>query len=385
MRWFLPLPLILLLGCPTASVCEGECVPIPEGEAIRIGTALVMTGELGDVGEQGARAVELALEQQVELAGFPLEVVKEDSACTAAGGLSAMEVLEPRPRLVGIVGPSCSSAAKAILDEGAPARPLVSPSNTSPVLTRPDFHLPGYFRVAPSDGQQGERMAGHAAGPLGLTTAAVVFDGSEYMEAIGQDFGLAFEDDGGELVAFEEAGDDLEPLVEVLAGAAPELVYLLLSPYTAGEVAAALRAAPVLADVQLAGLDQLDAPAFLDVEAAEGTLLTRFAWYHAGAGYESFVAAWEERWDDTPDALFCAHAWDATQLLLTGLQEATELAPSGDLHVDLSELVAALHATDTLPALTGVLGCDEYGDCAAPTPIDLRVVVDGETVPAPVP
>ena len=391
MRWIRILSIVLLAaawgGCVEEPECPGGCVEVPEGEPVRLGVALALTGEVGDVGEQGARAVELALASRDGLAGFDVELLTEDSACTAAGGLSAMEVLEVRSGYVGTIGPSCSVAAEAILFEGAPLRPLVSPSNTSPLVTRPGVHMPGYFRVAPDDAEQAQRLAGYAVDTLGVQRAAVLWDSSAAMEAIGQEFGLELVEAGGQLVAFEQVGEELDPVVESLLEGPLDLVYMALPPWTAAAVAVRLRAEPQLVDVELAGLDQLDDPAYLEPAgaAAEGTLLTRFALDHAQAGYEGFVAAWEQRWEDSPTAPFHAHAWDATQLLFRGLDEVAEVDARGTLWIDRDGLLAALHAVDGLPALTGVLGCDERGDCAAPTPVDVRIVRDGETTPAPGP
>lgn len=374
-------------GCVQVPDCPEGCVEVAEGEEVRLGVALSLSGAVGDVGEQGARAVELAVAQRGQLAGFDLAVVVEDSACTGAGGVSAMDVLVARANLVGVVGPSCSVAAAAILEEGPLPRVMVSPSNTSPLLTRPDLQQPGYLRVAPSDAQQGERMAGYAAGTLGLTRAVVVHDGSAYLKAIGAAFVGAFAAEGGEVLGDEVLGDDPEPLIASLLGDPPDLLYMALPAVRAAQVALRLRAEPGLAGLELAGLDILDDPAFLEAagDAAEGAWLTRFVLDHAGAGYESFVAAWEARYDDTPSALFHAHAWDAAQLLFAGLEEVAEVGARGSLWIDLVSLREALYAVDGLPALTGVLTCDEWGDCAAPTPVDVRVVVDGEAVPAPGP
>lgn len=376
--------LVAAVGCASPADCLLGCVDIEQGEAIRLGTALVMTGEIGDVGEQGARAVELAVSERGELAGFPLEVVKEDSACTGAGGVSAMDVLSARANLVGIIGPSCSSAAEAILEEGALSRWLISPSNTSPLLTRPELHQPGYFRVAPSDVEQADRMAGYATDNLGIGSAVVITDGSDFMTLVGEAFDLALAEQGGTSLDPLALGEDLDALEPLFEGEV-ELAYLALSPWQAGDVATWIRARPELDSVVLAGLDQLDHPAYLQLEAAEGTLLTRFALEHAGAGYESFVAAWEARYDDSPTAEFHAHAWDATQLLFAGLEDVAEPLPGGAIRFDLEALREALHAVTGLPALTGLLGCDDRGECAAPTPVDVRVVQDGATVPAPGP
>ena len=372
-------------GCVQPPECPEGCIQVAEGEPIRLGVALALTGEVGDVGEQGARAVELAVEQRPGPLGFDVELLVEDSACTAAGGLSAIEVLEVRSGLAGLIGPSCSVAAVAILQEGPPPRPLISPSNTSPLLTLPDVHQPGYYRVAPSDAQQADRMGGYVVDTLGVERVVVIRDGSDTMAAIDGAFEAAVVAAGGVVLGGLDLGEDVEALATVLTDTTAGFVYLALPVHQATEVVAWIRARPELDAVLIGGLDQLDGPVFLAEPAAEGTLLTRFALDHAQAGYESFVAAWEARWDDTPSAPFHAHAWDATQLMFAGIDEVASLDARGTLWIDRAALRDALDAVDRLPALTGLLGCDGYGDCAAPTPVDVRLVQGGETVPAPAP
>ena len=391
MRWIRILLVLLLAsawgGCVQEPECPGGCVEIPEGESIRLGVALALTGEVGDVGEQGARAVELAVAARDGLAGFEVELLTEDSACTAAGGLSAMEVLEIRSGYVGAIGPSCSVAAEAILADGAPLGPLVSPSNTSPLLTTPAVHQPGYYRVAPSDAHQAERMGEYIVDMLGVERAVVISDGSELMSAMGGAFNVGLVAAGGLTLGGLELGDDLDELALILT---PEvnvvqLAYLALPAGRAAEALTWIRARPEYDELLLAGSENLDQPVFLEAEGADGTLLTRFALNHSQAGYEGFVTAWEQRYDDTPTAPFHAHAWDATQLMFAGLDAVAEVDVRGTLWIDRDGLLDALHAVQGLPALTGVLGCDELGDCAAPTPVDVRIVQDGETVPAPAP
>ena len=58
---------------------------------------------------------------------------------------------------------------------------MVSPSNTSPVLTDPDSAWnPGYLRTAHNDKIQGRAMATFVFDELGKTKAAVIHDGDPW-------------------------------------------------------------------------------------------------------------------------------------------------------------------------------------------------------------
>ncbi len=91
------------------------------------------------------------------------------------------------PRVVGVVDTSCSAAAVAASPViGRAGLVMVSPSNTSPVLTsnlngtRGSDHHAGYFRVSNNDLYGAVAVADFAYGELGLRRMASVHDGDPY-------------------------------------------------------------------------------------------------------------------------------------------------------------------------------------------------------------
>jgi branched-chain amino acid transport system substrate-binding protein len=401
MRW-IPDPLLALLalallpfvaataGCVEEEPCEGSCVELLEGEVLRLGVAAATTsdGLVGEVGTATARAIQLAVEQRGELAGRPLGFVVEPSGCSSEGGAQALTALKDAPGVFAVIGPTCSVAAASAMEAaGSGTLAVVSPSNTSPLLTRPDRQMPGYLRVAPSDAEQAERMARYLGGALELGTAIALHDGSEHLEAIAQDFGLAFQAEGGQLVGFEDVGDSLDLLEGELIHGAPDLLFLALPASRAADVATLVRTELALDALVLAGTDVLDDPAFLDAEhdVSEGALLTRFAFNHVLDGYETFAADWEQRFGEPPSAPFHAHAWDAAQMALRAIEEVAVPFDEERVRFDRQAVHQALAATSGQAGLTGMLTCDELGDCAAPTPVDLLIVEDGQPVGIPGP
>ena len=102
---------------------------------------LVISGAINYLGEDTLGGVELALRDRDEtLLNHDIELVVEDSLCTAEGGQIAAQRLAADPTVVGAIGTNCSSAAQGaipIISESGMV--MIAPSNTSPSLTNADI------------------------------------------------------------------------------------------------------------------------------------------------------------------------------------------------------------------------------------------------------
>ena len=126
-----------LAACGPSVECEDEfgCVEVASGEPIRIAYSFVLSGADASLGEDTKRGVEMAAEEvQFEgqdvgmIQGHSVEVVGEDSLCTPEGGQTAAQKLAADPKIAGIVGNYCSSAARAAIPVICAANiPMVSP------------------------------------------------------------------------------------------------------------------------------------------------------------------------------------------------------------------------------------------------------------------
>jgi len=115
--------------------------------------------------------------------------------------------------VAGVVGTTCSVAAisAAPLVTGA-GLSMISPSNTSPLLTSdgagvpgPHFHE-GYWRTSGNDLHQGAAVAGFLHDHLGVTAAAAVHTGDAYTESLAEAFVRTFKRDYARLVPLPGAG-----------------------------------------------------------------------------------------------------------------------------------------------------------------------------------
>ena len=176
-----------------APLCADElgCVEVAPGEPIVVGAMLTHSGANAFFGEDSQGGIELAiLDRGGQLLGREIELTVEDELCTSEGGQTAAQRLASDRAIVGIIGPSCSSAAQGALPIISEAGLLtISPSNTSPALTSTDSEAggvwrPGYYRITPNDRFQGLLAGQFAYRALGARKVATIHDGGTYTESL---------------------------------------------------------------------------------------------------------------------------------------------------------------------------------------------------------
>ena len=375
--------LVLLALTLVLAACGGEtlecedaigCVEVAPDEPIKLASSLVISTADAPLGLDSQHGVDLAVDFRGQVLEHDIEFQHEDDQCSAEGGQNSSTKIVSDPQIIAMIGTSCSGAgvpaAEIISDAGYA---MVSPSNTSPVLTDPDqAWRPGYLRTAHNDAVQGRAMAEFAIDELGVTKAAAIHDGDPYTEGLAAVFAAAFEELGGEIVAFEAEAKDatnVEPLLTTVAAAGPELIYYpvfialgSLLTNTAADIEA-------LDDVILSGADGVQSPTFLENTAgtSEGMYFSGPDLGFANTFYQDeFLPAYTEKFGTDPTAPFHAHAYDATMLVLDAIEAVAQEGSDGTLLIGRQALRDELYATSGYSGITGTLTCDEYGDCADP-------------------
>ena len=87
---------------------------------------------------------------------------------------------------------------------------------------------------------------------------------------------------------------------------------------------------------------------------------------------------YESRYGD-PTSEYHAHAFDAANMILTGILE-TALISNDGIIIGRQALRDALYSTTNFQGATGVITCDQYGDCGA-SQTTIFEVIDGNLVP----
>lgn len=349
------------------------CVEVQDGDPIVIGYMLTTSGATSFLGEDSVGGIELAISaRDGELMGYEIELVGEDSLCSAEGGQAAAQRVAADQSIVGVIGTNCSSAAAAALPIISEAGlVLISPSNTAPILTSDDASMggiwqAGYYRTAHNDLFQGAVAAQFAYNELGARSVATVHDGSPYADGLQAVMADEFEKLGG-TVTFQGAvnvGDtDMTPILTEIAADAPDLIYAPIFQPESDFMWAQKGNISGLESTTLMGADASLVDGFPEAAgvAAVGSYLS--GPYVENEAYDALLAAWADEIGGVPPSGFHAHAYDATNMLLNSI-EAVAVETDDGLLIGRQALRDALTGISGYNGVIGTITCNATGDCA---------------------
>jgi len=382
----------------TAMACGGEppqylgdgslgTVDVARGEKVQIRSVYSNPGDLALFGNSAERAILLAVEDYGTIHGFDVNLgVGLDDLCSPEGGMITGSLVIAEGDVVGVIGTNCSTAASnasPLLTSAGLV--LISPSNTAPSLTSDlagnegSSHFPGYYRTAHNDLIQGEAVA-HFLGGEGVSSAAVVHDGGPYTRGLATAFSNAFEEHGGVITGTWEVDrreivepEDLTPTLTEIADTQPEALFFPLFNPTGGILVEKAAEMPTFSEMVFATADGLLRDSFLELPQSEGAYIagpdTRYGDntnQSTGQSAADLVIRLEESEGQPPTNAFWGHAYDATVMLLDAITAASYLR-SGDnaLVVDRAGIREYLNNLSGFQGVTGVLTCDQFGDCGA--------------------
>jgi ABC-type branched-subunit amino acid transport system substrate-binding protein len=240
------------------------CLTVGSGEPIKIGTLLAISGDTRTLGLDSQRGVILAVDyldgkldgKPGQLMGHNVELVNTDETCSKEGGQAGATKLAADPKILSVIGTSCSSAALGVADTIFSKKGilLISPSNTGPALTADGQHQPFYLRTAHNDKIQGAVVADFATKKLGAKTAATINDGSPYADGLAAVFRQVFEKQGGKITnneAIQPTDRDFKPVLNSIAQNKPDFLYYPDFSPACGLIAKQAQAIPALKDTAL--------------------------------------------------------------------------------------------------------------------------------------
>lgn len=351
------------------------CVDVPAGSPIKIGYALVVSGPNETLGVDSRNGIEIAVADKGKVLGHDVQLVGEDEGCSAEVGQSAGTKLAADTSIVGVIGTSCSSAARVAIPLLSQAGfVIVSPSNTAPDLTEAGNpnNFPGYLRTAHNDNIQGAAAAKFAWESLGIKKAATIHDGSLYADKLQAVFAEEFKKLGGEITA-QEAVDpnqtDMGPVLTRIAAGAPEYIYFPIFLPAGGFIIRQAKETAGLENTYLMGADGLFSPDVVEAagESVEGFMVSSPDFTVFGDTYANqFVPAYKTKYGKEPISIFHAHAYDAFMIIVAAIEKVAVQDPDGTLHIGRQALRDAVYATKDFQGLTGNLTCTPTGDCADP-------------------
>jgi branched-chain amino acid transport system substrate-binding protein len=353
--------------------------PFVWGDTVKIGFNIPLTGDIPKVGEESKFAAEMLREDingagGLEIGGkkYTLEFIYEDNESKAESAVSAALKLIERDQVLAIVGPNSSKQAVPagqVCDDNR--TPMISPWSTNPDTTK---DRPWVFRAAFLDPFQGPVAADFAMKQFSAKTAAVLFAlANDYSKGLAEIFKADFEKKNGAdaVVAFESYGDkdqDFSAQLTKIIAAKPDFIFL---PNNYNEVALIVKQAHDLGWTgPFMGADawgNSELMALCGDDCKGHYFSTHYAAAGATGATKEFIDRYQKKYGYQP-ADVAALTWDATRIVLKGLQETGGI--TGNLRKDRKGLREAIAGIDEFEGITGKMKFDDEGD-----PIKCAVVV----------
>lgn len=374
---FVTVALLAALFIPGAiAQDDDDSIVIAPDEEVTLGFAAALTGQgLAPFGEDIQRGVLLALMDRPTVTVGDVEFTigelnSQDDQCSADGGQSVANLFASSPEIVGVVGPMCSSACAAagpIFDEANMT--YISGSCTAVSLTSEEEGFATFNRTTPNDDAQSVAAADFIFNVLGIETIATIHDGSDYGEGLVADVTELFEELGGEVVfadAINVGDTDFRGLLDNIAETDAALIYFG-GFNQEGARLAEQRFDAGLDEVTFMGADGIFGPEFINLagDSAEGVYAS--SPIPTNEAYEDFLVVYEEEFGLEPTSAFHAYSYDATNMILDGIEAVGEIDEDGNLVISrtaLLEYIRSYGAEEPVVGLSGELSCDGTGECA---------------------
>ena len=310
-----------------------------DGDTIKVGGLLEMTGGSASFGISGKNGIDLALKKINEkgvLGGKKLSLVVADTKSEASEATNGMQKLISQDKVVAVIGPNQSSAviASGAINNGAKVVDI-TPMGTNPDVTvdpKTKQVKPYSFRTCFIDPFQGTVMASFASNELKVKRAAIYIDNtSDYAKGLAQFFKENFVKNGG-LVVIEEAylqkDTDFKSTLTKIKAAKPDFIYI---PGYYQEVGLIVKQAREMGiTVPMAGGDGWDSAKLPEIAGKAALENTFFSSLYSPDDTsdlnKDFVAEYKKAYNTNPD-VFAALAYDSTLLVAKAIEDAGSADP----------------------------------------------------------
>ncbi|MFS0596042.1 ABC transporter substrate-binding protein [Peribacillus frigoritolerans] len=348
----------VLAGCSGSGSSEKSS---GDGDTIKIGVNLELSGGVASYGQSIAEGLELATAEinKEGIDGKKIKLIKVDNKSEASEATSGAIKLTSQDQVAAIVGAATSTNSIAQVQIAQDNKvPVISPSGTSPEITFSKDKLNDYvFRTSFIDPFQGTVAANFAAKEIKAKSAAIYIDSSsDYSKGLAAAFKEQFEKNGGKVVAQEAyiAKDtDFRSTLTRLKSAKPDFIFLPGYYEEAGLIVKQARETGL--DVPFMGGDGWDSPKLVEIAGAKA-LNNTFITNHYSSGdpdekIQNFVSAFKAKYKDkSPDA-FNALGYDTGYFLADAIKRAGS--------ADSEKIKEALEKTADLELVTGTFTLDE--------------------------
>lgn len=311
-----------------------------DGDTIKVGALLEMTGGSASFGISGKNGIDLALKKINEkgvLGGKKLSLVVADTKSEASEATNGMQKLISQDKVVAVIGPNQSSAviASGAINNGAKVVDI-TPMGTNPDVTvdpKTKQVKPYSFRTCFIDPFQGTVMASFASNELKVKRAAIYIDNtSDYAKGLAQFFKENFVKNGGQVVieeAYLQKDTDFKSTLTKIKAAKPDFIYI---PGYYQEVGLIVKQAREMGiTVPMAGGDGWDSAKLPEIAGKAALENTFFSSLYSPDDTsdlnKEFVAEYKKAYNTNPD-VFAALAYDSTLLVAKAIEDAGSADPA---------------------------------------------------------
>ena len=311
-----------------------------DGDTIKVGGLLEMTGGSASFGISGKNGIDLALKKINEkgvLGGKKLSLVVADTKSEASEATNGMQKLISQDKVVAVIGPNQSSAviASGAINNGAKVVDI-TPMGTNPDVTvdpKTKQVKPYSFRTCFIDPFQGTVMASFASNELKVKRAAIYIDNtSDYAKGLAQFFKENFVKNGGQVVieeAYLQKDTDFKSTLTKIKAAKPDFIYI---PGYYQEVGLIVKQAREMGiNVPMAGGDGWDSAKLPEIAGKAALENTFFSSLYSPDDTsdlnKDFVAEYKKAYNTNPD-VFAALAYDSTLLVAKATEDAGSADPA---------------------------------------------------------
>jgi branched-chain amino acid transport system substrate-binding protein len=203
-------------------------------DPIKVGVILPFSGANALSGNEVLSGIMLAIDEANAAGGIngrPIEVIKADDGGVPTTGVSAVQKLIERDKVVAILG---SQTSGVTLPAGEVARkahvPMIAAGATATDLT--ESNKPGdpwLFRHIPGSAQQGPESADDAVRRLNCKKIGILYENTAYGRSLAETFGKAAKASGAQVVAdehYEQGDQDFYTVLTRMREAEAGCVYL---------------------------------------------------------------------------------------------------------------------------------------------------------------
>lgn len=371
-----------------AAICAADefgCTIIEPGQTIKIGMGGPMTGDNAAYGLDSAQAAKIAVSDAGEFNGFSFELDAQDDLGTPEGGAAVANKFVSDPQIAAIEGHVFSGATGAAMPIYEKAGlPMLSGSATNPDLTKKGSKV--FNRGVFTDAVQGKFAAAYIYNTLKLTQVVVIHDGTTYGQGLAEVVRDELTTLGATPLAYQAITPGESDYTSVLADVAtkkPEVIFF--GGYVAeATVLVNQMKQSGLEDAILFGGDGIYGTDFIDRTKANGEGMYAASLVPPGSEtVDKYNAAYEAAYGQAPGKLspYSWTAYDAAAVLIQAIESVAILGADGKLYIPRSALIAAVRGTKDYQGLSGMISCDETGECGSSGPV-FYIVKDGEWVAA---